>query len=135
MLQSLPAIKRGVLWQQRERLWSRWKERYFVLTSDYLHCFKRRAAGEGLSQMGHFIFKVRTASRQPPGLQASASRRRSFQASAVQQLPGVRRSAIHSCSWPGPLWRGESPVEPLSGRCILPNSLVKLSFERRMNGS
>ncbi|XP_052123423.1 RNA-binding protein 25 [Frankliniella occidentalis] len=56
---ALPAIKRGVLWQQRERLWSRWKERYFVLTSDYLHCFKRRAAGDGLSQMGHFIFKIR----------------------------------------------------------------------------
>lgn len=58
--QALPAIKRGVLWQQRERLWSRWKERYFILTSDYLHCFKRRAAGDGLSQMGHFIFKVTT---------------------------------------------------------------------------
>ncbi|KAK3915392.1 Reducing polyketide synthase PKS1 [Frankliniella fusca] len=62
VFQALPAIKRGVLWQQRERLWSRWKERYFVLTSDYLHCFKRRAAGDGLSQMGHFIFKASTQS-------------------------------------------------------------------------
>ncbi|XP_034236281.1 uncharacterized protein LOC117642316 [Thrips palmi] len=64
--QALPAIKRGVLWQQRERLWSRWKERYFVLTSDYLHCFKRRAAGDGLSQMGHFIFKIRLVDLDAP---------------------------------------------------------------------
>ncbi|XP_026472391.1 uncharacterized protein LOC113376616 [Ctenocephalides felis] len=51
------AIKRGLLWQQRDRLFSRWKERYFVLTRDYLHCFKRCTSGA--SNMGEFIFKVK----------------------------------------------------------------------------
>ncbi|XP_017859720.1 PREDICTED: uncharacterized protein LOC108611535 isoform X1 [Drosophila arizonae] len=54
-------IKRGLLWQQRDRLFSRWKERYFVLTRDYLHCFKRASgsANERASDMGQFIFKVK----------------------------------------------------------------------------
>lgn len=54
-------IKRGLLWQQRDRLFSRWKERYFVLTRDYLHCFKRASgsAAERISDMGQFIFKVK----------------------------------------------------------------------------
>ena len=41
-------------------MFSRWKERYFILTRDYLHCFKR-ASGSGpgkISEMGQFIFKV-----------------------------------------------------------------------------
>ncbi|EDX04332.1 GD23589 [Drosophila simulans] len=56
-------IKRGLLWQQRDRLFSRWKERYFVLTRDYLHCFKRASgsANERASDMGQFIFKVKRA--------------------------------------------------------------------------
>ncbi|XP_063245124.1 uncharacterized protein LOC134546316 isoform X2 [Bacillus rossius redtenbacheri] len=55
------AIKKGLLWQQRDRIFSRWKERYFILTRDYLHCFKR-ASGSGpdrISDMGQFIFKVK----------------------------------------------------------------------------
>ncbi|XP_017075415.2 uncharacterized protein LOC108110733 isoform X2 [Drosophila eugracilis] len=54
-------IKRGLLWQQRDRLFSRWKERYFLLTRDYLHCFKRASgsANERASDMGQFIFKVK----------------------------------------------------------------------------
>lgn len=34
--------------------------RYFVLTRDYLHCFKRASgsANERASDMGQFIFKV-----------------------------------------------------------------------------
>ncbi|KAM7352298.1 uncharacterized protein ACRADG_004898 isoform 3-T7 [Cochliomyia hominivorax] len=54
-------IKRGLLWQQRDRLFSRWKERYFILTRDYLHCFKRASgsANERASDMGQFIFKVK----------------------------------------------------------------------------
>uniref|UniRef100_A0A182XND4 PH domain-containing protein n=1 Tax=Anopheles quadriannulatus TaxID=34691 RepID=A0A182XND4_ANOQN len=53
-------IKRGLLWQQRDRLFSRWKERYFILTRDYLNCFKRAtgSASEKISDMGQFIFKV-----------------------------------------------------------------------------
>ncbi|XP_044743342.1 uncharacterized protein LOC123305633 isoform X2 [Chrysoperla carnea] len=53
------AIKRGLLWQQRDRLFSRWKERYFVLTRDYLHCFKRATNRTISSDMGHFIFKIK----------------------------------------------------------------------------
>lgn len=54
-------IKRGLLWQQRDRLFSRWKKRYFVLTRDYLHCFKRASgsSNERASEMGQFIFKVK----------------------------------------------------------------------------
>uniref|UniRef100_A0A1B6DHZ6 PH domain-containing protein n=2 Tax=Clastoptera arizonana TaxID=38151 RepID=A0A1B6DHZ6_9HEMI len=53
------AIKKGLLWQQRERLFSRWKERYFILTRDYLHCFKRSSGADRITEMGQFIFKVK----------------------------------------------------------------------------
>lgn len=58
---EMHAIKKGLLWQHRDRMFSRWKERYFILTRDYLHCFKR-ASGSGsgkISEMGQFIFKVK----------------------------------------------------------------------------
>ncbi|KAK7580419.1 hypothetical protein V9T40_001048 [Parthenolecanium corni] len=56
---EIHALKKGLLWQQRERLFSRWKERYFILTRDYLHCFKRSSSSEKISNMGQFIFKVK----------------------------------------------------------------------------
>ncbi|XP_065202822.1 uncharacterized protein LOC135833119 isoform X2 [Planococcus citri] len=56
---EIHALKKGLLWQQRERLFSRWKERYFILTRDYLHCFKRSSSSERISNMGQFIFKVK----------------------------------------------------------------------------
>jgi len=52
-----PALMRGLLWQQRDRLFSRWKERFFVLTADYLQCFRRSASR--ITEMGAFIFKIR----------------------------------------------------------------------------
>nr|CAD7261072.1 unnamed protein product [Timema shepardi] len=45
---EIHAIKKGLLWQQRDRIFSRWKERYFILTRDYLHCFKRASGEVGL---------------------------------------------------------------------------------------
>ena len=51
-------IKKGLLWQQRDRFFSRWKERYFVLTKDYLACFKK-GSKVGMSEMGSFMYKVR----------------------------------------------------------------------------
>jgi len=54
------AVRKGVLWQQRDRLFSRWKERFIVLTRDYLHCFKRGTTRP--SEMGDFIFKVKLLS-------------------------------------------------------------------------
>ena len=47
----------GVLWQQREKRFSRWKERFFILTNDYLQCFRRGSSK--LSEMGSFIFRIR----------------------------------------------------------------------------
>ncbi|CAL4125443.1 unnamed protein product [Meganyctiphanes norvegica] len=54
------ALRKGVLLQARDRLFSRWKERYFVLTRDYLSCFRRGTTK--YSEMGPFIFKVNLAS-------------------------------------------------------------------------
>ncbi|KAK6623299.1 hypothetical protein RUM43_009151 [Polyplax serrata] len=54
-------IQKGLLWQQRDKLFARWKERYFILTRDYLHCF-RKATDNGfdrISDMGLFIFKIK----------------------------------------------------------------------------
>ena len=50
------SFKKGLLWQQRDKLFSRWKERYFFLTKDYFHCFKK--ATSRITEMGGFIFKV-----------------------------------------------------------------------------
>ncbi|XP_076361061.1 uncharacterized protein LOC143252588 [Tachypleus tridentatus] len=53
-------IKKGLLWQQRDKFFSRWKERYFMLTLDYLACFKR-GSKVGMSEMGSFQYKVNLA--------------------------------------------------------------------------
>ena len=50
-------VKKGLLWQQRDKLFSRWKERFFILTSDYLQCFKKGTSR--ITEMGGFIFKIR----------------------------------------------------------------------------
>ena len=51
------ALMKGLLWQQRDKLFSRWKERFFILTSDYLQCFKR--GNSRITEMGAFIFKIK----------------------------------------------------------------------------
>merc|ERR550517_242268 len=35
----------------------RWKERFFILTKDYFHCFKKDSSK--LTEMGEFLFKVK----------------------------------------------------------------------------
>ena len=35
----------------------RWRERYFVLTRDYISCFKKGSSR--ITEMGGFVFKVR----------------------------------------------------------------------------
>ncbi|CAH1176088.1 unnamed protein product, partial [Phaedon cochleariae] len=57
--ESAHVIKRGLMWQQRDKFFSRWKERYFVLTRDYLHVFRRASGADRISEMGQFIFKVK----------------------------------------------------------------------------
>merc|ERR1719373_917376 len=51
------SIKKGLLWQQRDKLFSRWKERYFILTRDLLQCFKKETSK--ITEMGGFIFKIK----------------------------------------------------------------------------
>ena len=50
-------MRKGLLWQQRDKIFSQWKERYFILTPDYLQCFKKGTSR--ITEMGEFIFKVR----------------------------------------------------------------------------
>lgn len=50
-------LKKGLLWQQWDRFFSRWKERFFILTRDYLACFKK-GSKIGISEMGSFLYKV-----------------------------------------------------------------------------
>ncbi|UYV81711.1 SETMAR [Cordylochernes scorpioides] len=50
-------VKKGLLWQQWDRFFSRWKERFFLLTQDYLVCFKK-GSKVGISEMGTFLYKV-----------------------------------------------------------------------------
>lgn len=56
---SSQVIKRGLLYQQRDKLFSRWKERYFILTRDYLHCFRRATGHDRITEMGQFLFKIK----------------------------------------------------------------------------
>ena len=44
------------MWVQKGKLLSRWKERFIVITEEYIQCFKKGLAQ--LSQMGDFIFQV-----------------------------------------------------------------------------
>ena len=61
VLRSKSTVKKGLLWQQRDKLFSQWKERYFILTTDYLQCFKKGSSK--VTEMGEFIFKVRRGSK------------------------------------------------------------------------
>eukprot|EP00095_Tigriopus_kingsejongensis_P011317 maker-scaffold14_size734282-snap-gene-6.28 protein:Tk11317 transcript:maker-scaffold14_size734282-snap-gene-6.28-mRNA-1 annotation:"conserved hypothetical protein" len=50
-------VCKGLLWQQRDKIFSRWKERFFILTQDYLQCFKKGSSK--MTEMGGFIFKLK----------------------------------------------------------------------------
>ena len=50
-------LKKGILWHQRDKLFSRWKERFFLLTRDYLQCFKKGTSR--MTEMGAFMFKIK----------------------------------------------------------------------------
>ena len=56
LLGSDATIRKGVMWVQQEKLFSRWKERFIILTSSYLHIFKKSTSR--LSDMGTFVNKV-----------------------------------------------------------------------------
>ena len=50
----------SIMWVQREKVFSRWKERVVVITEDYLQCFKKGSAK--LSHVGCFLFQVEFSS-------------------------------------------------------------------------
>ena len=50
-------VKKGLMWVQQDKLFSRWKERFIILTPDYIQFFKK--GNSRISEMGTFIFKVR----------------------------------------------------------------------------
>jgi len=55
--ETAQAVKKGLLWHQKDKLFSRWKERFFIITKDYFHCFKKDSSK--LTEMGEFLFKVK----------------------------------------------------------------------------
>jgi len=50
-------VRKGLLWQQKDKFFSRWKERFFVLTDDYLQCFKKE--NSRISEMGSFLSRFK----------------------------------------------------------------------------
>lgn len=55
-LGSDTCLRKGVMWVQQEKMFSRWKERFIILTPSYLHIFKKSTSR--LSDMGTFVNKV-----------------------------------------------------------------------------
>ncbi|XP_057370383.1 uncharacterized protein LOC130691450 [Daphnia carinata] len=53
-------VRKGLLWVMRDRIFSRYHERFCILTRNYLHCFKKGSEAS-LTQMGNFLFKVNLA--------------------------------------------------------------------------
>ncbi|KAH9417305.1 hypothetical protein DERP_007302 [Dermatophagoides pteronyssinus] len=62
IVQECTAIKKGLLWEQQQQpkifFFNRWKERFFILTQDYLTCFKKGSKKVGMSEMGSFVYKI-----------------------------------------------------------------------------
>jgi len=50
-------VMKGLLWILQDKLFSKWKERFIVLTSHYLQFFKKTSSS--ISEMGAFIMKVK----------------------------------------------------------------------------
>merc|ERR1711892_1339689 len=50
-------VRKGLMWVQQDKLFSRWKERFIILTTGYLQIFKKGSSR--ISDMGSFVSKVR----------------------------------------------------------------------------
>jgi hypothetical protein len=57
------SLRKGLLWMQRDRLFSRWKERFVILTQDTLYTFKK--AVSSIAEMGQFLIKVSARKKRP----------------------------------------------------------------------
>ena len=49
-------VRKGLMWVQQDKLFSRWKERFIILTTGYLQIFKKGTSR--ISDMGAFVSKV-----------------------------------------------------------------------------
>ena len=56
MFSSNCAIIRGLMWLHQEKMFSKWKEKFLVVTKDYIQIYKKGSV-EG-TQMGDFQFQV-----------------------------------------------------------------------------
>merc|ERR1712215_150575 len=50
-------LKRGILFQQYEGIFTRWVQRFFVLTTKFIQCFK--VNNNKITRMGKFLFQVK----------------------------------------------------------------------------
>jgi len=50
-------VRKGLMWVQQDKLFSRWKERFIILTTGYLQIFKKGTSR--ISDMGTFVSKIR----------------------------------------------------------------------------
>jgi len=50
-------VKKGLMWVQQDKMFSRWKERFIILTTGYLQIFKKGTSR--ISDMGTFVSKIR----------------------------------------------------------------------------
>ena len=92
-------LKKGVIWYCKDTLLSRWnwRERYFILTKDYLSCFKK--AKSQYSDMGAFLFKVRRCSHGSRSSRVSSGRRGTavYGGRAPSPLLGCRAGGTVAC--------------------------------------
>ena len=49
-------VRKGLMWVQQDKLFSRWKERFIILTTGYIQIFKKGTSR--ISDMGSFVSKV-----------------------------------------------------------------------------
>ena len=59
-------MRRGLLWLQEDKLFSRWRERFIVLTNSHLVVHKK--AVSRISEMGAFLYKVGGGALMPAAL-------------------------------------------------------------------
>eukprot|EP00092_Neocalanus_flemingeri_P010272 GFUD01011068.1.p1 GENE.GFUD01011068.1~~GFUD01011068.1.p1 ORF type:complete len:536 (-),score=118.68 GFUD01011068.1:169-1695(-) len=60
-------VRKGLMWVQQDKLFSRWKERFIILTTGYLQIFKKGATR--FSDMGTFINKIKLSCIDSIGLE------------------------------------------------------------------
>jgi len=57
--EQVPLLK-GMLWQKKDRIFSRWKQRFFILTTKCLHCYEK--CPKNTADISSLIFEVQLSS-------------------------------------------------------------------------